>query len=70
MAAGNGILLKHASIVTGSSLQIEEVMDTPLFRSAVISGRTALELVKYVDGVSFTGSTSVGVEIAETAGEN
>lgn len=68
MAAGNGILLKHASLVTGSSLKFEEVMATPLFRSAVISGKSALELMGQVDGVSFTGSTSVGVEIAERAG--
>jgi len=68
LAAGNGVLLKHASIVTGSSLKIEETMDTPLFRSAVISGGSALELMGDVDGVSFTGSTSVGARIAERAG--
>jgi len=68
MAAGNGVILKHASIVTGSSLGIEQVMGTPLFRSTVLPGKTALELIKEVDGVSFTGSTSVGVSIAETAG--
>jgi len=68
LAAGNGVMLKHAGIVTGSSLGIEEVMDTPLFRSAVVSGSRALEIIKHADGVSFTGSTSVGVSIAETAG--
>jgi len=68
LTAGNGILLKHASIVTGSSLQIEAIMDTPLFKSVVVSGSNALELIKNVDGISFTGSTSIGERIAETAG--
>ena len=69
LVAGNGILLKHASIVTGSSLLIEEVMDTPLFKSAVIPGSRALDLIRQVDGVSFTGSTSVGESIGQAAGK-
>lgn len=69
MTAGNGVFLKHASIVTGTSLLIEEVMESPLFKSAVISGSNTLELLKHVDGVSFTGSTSVGTRIAKAAGE-
>lgn len=68
ITAGNGVLLKHASIVTGSSLMIEETMDSPLFKSAVISGSNTLELLKHVDGVSFTGSTQVGEQIAQAAG--
>ncbi len=69
LVAGNGILLKHASIVTGSSLLIEEVMDTPLFKSAIIPGSRALDLIRQVDGVSFTGSTSVGESIGQAAGK-
>lgn len=69
LTAGNGILLKHASIVTGSSLLIEDVMDTPLFKSAVISGSRTLDLMQHVDGVSFTGSTSVGESIGQAAGK-
>lgn len=68
LTAGNGILLKHASLVTGSSLLMEQVLDTPLFKSAVISGSSTLELLRHVDGVSFTGSTSVGAGIAQAAG--
>lgn len=68
LTSGNGVMLKHASIVTGTGLLIEEVMGTPLFRSAVISGGNSLELLKHVDGVSFTGSTQVGTAIAEAAG--
>ena len=69
LVAGNGILLKHASIVTGSSLLIEEVMDTPLFKSAIIPGSRALDMIRQVDGVSFTGSTSVGESIGQAAGK-
>ncbi len=68
LAAGNGVILKHAGLVTGSSLGIEEVMDTPLFKSTIISGSRALKAVEYVDGVSFTGSTAVGADIAQAAG--
>lgn len=70
MTVGNGIILKHASIVSGSSKLIEKVMDTPLFKSIITRGPNALEAIKYVDGVSFTGSTGVGMKIAETAGRN
>lgn len=69
MISGNGVLLKHASIVTGTSVLIEEVMSSPVFRSAVISGRNTLDLMKSVDGVSFTGSTDVGARIAQAAGQ-
>lgn len=70
MTVGNGIVLKHASIVSGSSKLIEKVMDTPLFKSIITRGPNALEAIRYVDGVSFTGSTGVGMKIAETAGRN
>ncbi len=70
LTVGNGVVLKHASIVSGSSRLIEKVMDTPLFKSIITRGPNALEAIKYVDGVSFTGSTGVGMKIAETAGRN
>ena len=68
LTVGNGVILKHASIVSGSSKKIEEVMATDLFKSMICRGDTALEAIKYVDGVSFTGSTNVGMKIAEKAG--
>lgn len=68
LTVGNGVVLKHASIVSGSSKLMEKVMDTPLFSSMICRGETALEAIKYVDGVSFTGSTNVGMKIAEKAG--
>ena len=68
MTAGNGIVLKHASIVSGTSKKIEEVMESNVFRSVIARGETALDAIQYVDGVSFTGSTGVGMRIAERAG--
>jgi len=60
LMAGNGVVLKHASIVTGTSLKIQELIDLPVFRSLVVDGKTASSLIKYVDGVAFTGSTATG----------
>jgi acyl-CoA reductase-like NAD-dependent aldehyde dehydrogenase len=68
LAAGNAVLLKHASIVSGSSLKLEEIFGLDVFKSTVARGDVALNAIKYVDGVSFTGSTEIGARIAETAG--
>lgn len=70
MVAGNGIVLKHASIVSGSARKIEEIADTPLFRTIISPGSSALESIKYSNGVSFTGSTKAGSQIAMEAGRN
>lgn len=68
LAAGNAVLLKHASIVSGTSLKMDEIMGLSAFSSVVTRGSLALEAIKYVDGVSFTGSTETGTKIAEEAG--
>jgi succinate-semialdehyde dehydrogenase/glutarate-semialdehyde dehydrogenase len=68
LAAGNAVLLKHASIVSGTSLEIEKTIDLDVFKSTIAKGNVALEAINYVDGVSFTGSTEVGSRIAEVAG--
>jgi acyl-CoA reductase-like NAD-dependent aldehyde dehydrogenase len=70
LLAGNGIVLKHASIVTGTSLKLQEIFDLDVFKSLVLRGDAALSLIEHVDGVSFTGSTSVGSKIAQAAGKN
>jgi succinate-semialdehyde dehydrogenase/glutarate-semialdehyde dehydrogenase len=70
LMAGNGVILKHASIVTGTSLKLEELLGLDVFKSVVARGETALSLIEHVDGVSFTGSTGAGSKIAETAGRN
>lgn len=69
MIAGNGVVLKHASIVTGVSLKLQEMVDSPLFRSLLVDGKTATSLIKHVEGVAFTGSTPVGSGIASEAGK-
>jgi acyl-CoA reductase-like NAD-dependent aldehyde dehydrogenase len=68
LAAGNAVLLKHASIVTGSSLKMDEIMGLDVFRSVVARGDVAKSAIKYVDGVSLTGSTEAGAKVAEEAG--
>jgi succinate-semialdehyde dehydrogenase/glutarate-semialdehyde dehydrogenase len=69
LAAGNAVILKHASIVTGTSLMLEELFGLDVFRSTVARGETALAAIEHVDGVSFTGSTNVGSTIASEAGK-
>jgi acyl-CoA reductase-like NAD-dependent aldehyde dehydrogenase len=68
LAAGNAVLLKHASIVSGSSLKLQEIFGLDVFKSTITTGDVALAAIQHVDGVSFTGSTDVGVKIAAEAG--
>ncbi len=68
MIAGNGVVLKHASLVTGVSLKLQDLIDSPVFKSLVVDGKTATSLIKHVEGVAFTGSTPVGSGIAAEAG--
>jgi len=70
MFAGNAVVLKHASIVTGTSMMIEEIFESEMFRSIPVGGSKAQDLIKYFDGVSFTGSTQAGINIAEEAARN
>ena len=69
LAAGNAVLLKHASIVSGTSLKLQEIFELNVFNSIVARGDAARAAIKYADGVSFTGSTDVGALIAEEAGK-
>lgn len=68
LAAGNAVLLKHASIVSGTSIKLQEIFDLDVFNSVIARGQIATQAIKYVDGVSFTGSTDVGSTIAGEAG--
>lgn len=70
MLAGNGIVLKHASIVTGSSLMIEEIFENEVFRSIIIPGSRVAAVVPKVEGVSLTGSTAAGKFVAQEAGRH
>ncbi len=70
LLAGNSILLKHASIVSGTSLKIQELFNLDTFKSVITTGKIIDEAIKYSDGVSFTGSTAAGSIIAAEAGKN
>ncbi len=70
LLAGNTVILKHASIVSGTSLKIQELFNLDEFKSVITTGEIADDAIKYVDGVSFTGSTSAGSKIAAEAAKN
>jgi succinate-semialdehyde dehydrogenase/glutarate-semialdehyde dehydrogenase len=70
LIAGNVCLLKHASNVPGSALEIEKVftgagLPQDVFKSLLIDSRTAMEIIDedLVDGISLTGSVRAGSEI-------
>ena len=76
LMAGNGVLLKHASNVTGSAKLIEKVFndsDLPenLFKVLVVDHDLSDEVVDHdlVRGVTLTGSDGAGEKIAEKAGK-
>jgi succinate-semialdehyde dehydrogenase / glutarate-semialdehyde dehydrogenase len=75
MCAGNVCVLKHASNVPRSALEIEKIFleagfRENVFKSLLIDSKTAMQIVKeeLVDGISLTGSTDAGSEIGELAG--
>jgi len=75
ICAGNVCVLKHASNVPESALEIEKVFLEAgfreyIFKTLLIDSKTAMELIKeeLVDGVSLTGSTGAGSEIGKLAG--
>ena len=75
LTAGNVCLLKHASNVPGSALEIEKVfteagLPEDVFKTLLIHSKDAMEIIDedLVDGVSLTGSVRAGSEIGELAG--
>ncbi|MDV2860137.1 NAD-dependent succinate-semialdehyde dehydrogenase [Psychrobacter sp. CAM01] len=74
LMAGNSILLKHASNVTGSGLLIEKIMhesDLPndLFRALIINHDQSEQVIEHekVRGVTLTGSDAAGRVVAQQA---
>lgn len=74
LMAGNSVLLKHASNVTGSGLLIEKIFhesDLPsdLFRTIIINHDQSEELIGHdkVRGVTLTGSPDAGVIVGQQA---
>lgn len=49
---------------------IQEVFDSEAFSTLLLRGSDALRYIPHVDGVTFTGSTSVGARVAEEAGKH
>jgi len=68
LAAGNAIILKHASIVSGCSKRLEEIFGLNVFKSIIATGAVAMDAIKYVDGVALTGSTDTGAAVSQAAG--
>ncbi|MGB5981164.1 MAG: NAD-dependent succinate-semialdehyde dehydrogenase [Nonlabens sp.] len=76
LMAGNGVLLKHAENVTGSSLLLQKIYEKAglpkdLFQSLIISHDVSNELIDHdlVRGVTFTGSAGAGRKIGKRSGE-
>jgi len=75
LMAGNGVLLKHASNVTGSGKLLQKIYEDAglpqhLFRSLVISHDQSDTVIsnERVRGVTLTGSSEAGRMIAQKAG--
>jgi succinate-semialdehyde dehydrogenase/glutarate-semialdehyde dehydrogenase len=76
LITGNVCLLKHASIVPKSALEIEKVftesgLPENVFKTLLIDFETAMKIIDedLVDGISYTGSIRDGSEIGELAGK-
>ncbi len=76
MCAGNVCVLKHASNVPRSALEIEKVFieagfPKNIFSTLLIDSKTAMEILEeeMVDGVSLTGSINAGLEVGKLAGK-
>lgn len=74
--AGNGCVLKHASICTGSALRLRELciaagLPEDLFQVVVIDHETSDALIEHplVRGVTLTGSDGAGRHVASVAGK-
>lgn len=75
LMAGNTVLLKHASNVSGCALAIERVFSVAgaprnLLRTLLVSSKTIPALIKdpRVRGITLTGSTAAGRQVAALAG--
>ncbi len=75
LLAGNGVLLKHAQNVTGSALKVKEILENAgipknLFQVLIIDHKQSDDVIANdkVRGVTFTGSSAGGRQVAEKAG--
>jgi succinate-semialdehyde dehydrogenase/glutarate-semialdehyde dehydrogenase len=77
LAAGNVCLLKHASNVPMTAVEIEKVVcragfPEGVFQTLLIGSQGAERLIEQdiVDGVSLTGSVATGAKVGSLAGKN
>src|SRR5262249_41711132 len=75
LAAGNAVVLKHASNVSGCALAIEDVvraaaLPAGVFATLLVAGDRVAELIAdpRVNAVSLTGSEAAGVAVGGAAG--
>lgn len=75
MCAGNVCIIRHASNVPASALEIEKIFleagfPENVFNTLLIDSKTVMEIIEeeLVDGVSLTGNIDAGSEIGELAG--
>lgn len=76
LMAGNGVVLKHASNVSGCALEIERVFRDAgvpggLFKTFLLKSHRVNALIEHplVKAVTITGSTAAGKAVAAKAGE-
>ena len=77
LIAGNTMLLKHASNVTGCALIIEKALREAglpeyIFQTLMLPSSEVEPVIahRYVNAVTFTGSTNAGSKVAELAGKH
>ena len=77
MMAGNSVILKHASNVSGCAKAIEELMIQAgvipgLFKTLLLSSKKANQLIadKRIKAISLTGSTTTGKTVAIQAAQH
>lgn len=76
LMAGNGMVLKHASNVSGCAIAIGKLFQDAgfpkdLFQTLLMGSKTALSLIEspLIQGVTLTGSVTAGKSVAAKAGE-
>ncbi len=76
LMAGNGMVLKHASNVSGCAVAIGKLFQDAgfpesIFQTLLIGSKTALSLIEtpLIQGVTLTGSVATGKSVAAKAGE-
>jgi succinate-semialdehyde dehydrogenase/glutarate-semialdehyde dehydrogenase len=75
LMAGNTIILKHASSVSGCALAIEQLVleafqESPLLRTLLLKGSDINPIIEHplIRAVTFTGSNEAGKKVARAAG--